>query len=346
MQKLIECVPNFSEGRDMSIIDQITGEIKAVKGARLLHVDPGAATNRTVVTLVGSPHAVVEAAYRAVKKASELIDMAKHQGVHPRLGATDVCPLIPMIGLTEMDCIRLAEQLGRRIGDELTIPVYLYGKAAKTPERTILADIRRGEYESLPEKLVDPAFAPDFGPCEFNAKSGATAIGVRDFMLAYNVNLDTRDRSMAHDIALDLRESGRLKRDINGQIVRDSDGTTVRIPGTLKFVQAAGWFIEEYGCAQVTMNLHNYRVTGLHAVFEAVQKAAVKRGHRATGSELVGMAPKEALLDAGEFYLRQMDNREDQTEREIINMAISSLGLNDKSPFDPDERIIEYAMGE
>lgn len=344
MLKIIECVPNFSEGRDKSIIDQITTQIKNVDGATLLNVDPGADTNRTVVTFVGSPEAVAEAAFQCIKRAAELIDMAKHKGEHPRMGATDVCPFIPVSGVTEQECVQLAEQLGKRVGEELHIPVYLYGKAAKKDDRVNLPDIRQGEYEALPEKLKDPSFAPDFGPVEFNAKSGATVIGVRDFMLAYNVNLNTKDRSLAHDIALDLRESGRAKRDKKGEIIRHADGSAVKIPGKLQFVQGAGWIIEEYGYAQVTMNLHNYHVTGLHTAFEAVRAEAAKRGLLVTGSELIGMAPKEALLDAGKFYLRKQGKHIGVAEREIIHIAILSLGLNDTSPFHPDERIIEYAM--
>lgn len=346
MDKIVECVPNFSEGRDMGIIDQITAEIKAVKGVKLLNVDPGADTNRTVVTFVGAPEAVVEAAFRATQKAAQLIDMTKHTGAHPRMGATDVCPLIPVAGISDEECIQLANQLGKRIGETLNIPVYLYGKAAKKEERRQLPDIRQGEYEALPEKLKEAAFAPDFGPAEFNAKSGATVVGVRDFMLAYNVNLNTTDRSPAHDIALELRESGRAKRHKNGDIIRDETGNAVKIPGKLKFVQGAGWIIEEYGYAQVTMNLHNYHVTGLHTAFEAVREAAKRRGLRVTGSELVGMAPKEALLDAGKFYLRRQGKHIGLAERDIIHIAILSLGLNDTSPFDPKERIIEYAMQE
>ena len=346
MDKIIECVPNFSEGRDKSIINQITNEISAVDGAKLLNVDPGADTNRTVVTFVGSPEAVVEAAFQAVKKAAELIDMSKHSGAHPRMGATDVCPFIPVAGTTIEECIRLAEQLGERSGESLKIPGYLYGKAAKKPERENLPDIRKGEYEALPEKLKDPDFAPDFGPAEFNAKSGAIVVGVRDFMLAYNINLNTKDRSLAHDIALDLRESGRAKRDKNGEIIRDADGKAIKVPGKLKFMQGAGWIIEEYGYAQVTMNLHNYHVTGLHTAFEAVRGEAAKRGLRVTGSELIGLTPKEALLDAGKFYLRQQGKHIGLAERDIIHIAILSLGLNDTSPFDPNERIIEYAMQE
>ncbi len=346
MQKIIECVPNFSEGRDKSIIDQITNQIKNVDGATLLNVDPGADTNRTVVTFVGSPDAVVEAAFQTIKKAAELIDMTKHKGEHPRMGATDVCPFIPVSGVTEQECIQRAEQLGKRVADELHIPVYLYGKAAKKAERVNLPDIRQGEYEALPDKLKDPSFAPDFGPSEFNAKSGATVIGVRDFMLAYNINLNTTYRALTHDIALDLRESGRAKRDKKGEIIRNEDGSAVKIPGKLQFVQGAGWVIEEYGYAQVTMNLHNYHVTGLHTAFEAVRSEAASRGLRVTGSELIGMAPKEALLDAGKFYLRKQGKHLGYAERDIIHIAILSLGLNNTSPFNPDERIIEYAMQE
>ena len=346
MQKLVECVPNFSEGRDMEVIDKITAEIKATDGARLLNVDPGADTNRTVVTFVGPPESVLEAAFKAIKKAAELIDMSKHSGAHPRMGATDVCPFIPVSNVSIEECVDLAKQLGERIGRELEIPVYLYGKAATRPEREKLPDIRKGEYEALPEKLKDSDFAPDFGPAQFNVRSGATVTGVRDFMLAYNVNLNTRDRSLAHEIALNLRESGRAKRDKNGVILRHPDGKAIKAPGKLKFVQGGGWYMEEYGYAQVTMNLHNLNVTGLHTAFEAVREEAAKLGLRVTGSELIGMAPLQALTDAGEFYLRKQGKHVGVSAQEKIHTAILSLGLNDTSPFIPKERIIELAIEE
>ena len=346
MQKLVECVPNFSEGRDMEVIDKITAEIKATDGARLLNVDPGADTNRTVVTFVGPPESVLEAAFKAIKKAAELIDMSKHSGAHPRMGATDVCPFIPVSNVSIEECVDLAKQLGERIGRELEIPVYLYGKAATRPEREKLPDIRKGEYEALPEKLKDPDFAPDFGPAQFNVRSGATVTGVRDFMLAYNVNLNTRDRSLAHEIALNLRESGRAKRDKNGVILRHPDGKAIKAPGKLKFVQGGGWYMEEYGYAQVTMNLHNLNVTGLSTAFEAVREEAAKLGLRVTGSELIGMAPLQALTDAGEFYLRKQGKHIGVSVQEKIHTAILSLGLNDTSPFIPKERIIELAIEE
>jgi glutamate formiminotransferase/formiminotetrahydrofolate cyclodeaminase len=344
MKPIIECVPNFSEGRDKSIIDQIAEMIRQTEGATLLDVDPGADTNRTVVTFVGSPEGVLEAAFQAVKKASELIDMSKHHGAHPRMGATDVCPLIPVAGITDEECIELAKQLGERIGKELSIPVYLYGKAAAKPARVRLPDIREGEYEALSNKLKDPAFKPDFGPTKFNSKSGATAVGVRDFMLAYNINLNTKDRGLAREIALNIRESGRMKRDKAGQIVKDRTGNPVKIPGKLKFCQAGGWVIEEYGYAQVTMNLHNYKITGFHTAFETVRKEAARLGLRVTGSELIGLTPKQALLDAGIYYLKKQGKNIGIPEKEIIHTAILSLGLNDTTPFHPEEKVIEYAI--
>ena len=346
MPKLVECVPNFSEGRDMDVINKISQAIKSVDGVKLLDVDPGADTNRTVVTFVGSPEAAVEAAFLAIQSAAELIDMSKHTGAHPRMGATDVCPFIPVSDMSVDGCIALATQLGERVGEELGIPVYLYGKAARRPEREKLPDIRKGEYEALPEKLKDPEFQPDFGPATFNKRAGATVVGVRDFMLAYNVNLNTRDRSLAHDIALELRESGRAKRDKTGEIIRHPDGSAVKIPGKLEFVQGAGWYLDEYGYAQVSMNLHNLQVTGIHTAFEAVREEAAKRGLRVTGSELIGLTPKQALLDAGIFYLHKQGKHSGVPEHEIIHTAILSLGLNDTTPFDPQERVIEYAIAD
>jgi glutamate formiminotransferase / formiminotetrahydrofolate cyclodeaminase len=346
MQKLIECVPNFSEGRNAKIIEAIAQEIRALDQVQLLNVDPGRDTNRTVITYVGPPEAVVEAAFRAAKKAAELIDMSRHHGAHPRMGATDVCPLIPISGVSDEECIEWAKKLARQIGEELAIPVYLYGKAAARPEREKLPDIRQGEYEALPEKLKNTDFAPDYGPAVFNAKSGATVVGVRDFMLAYNVNLNTRDRALAQEIAMTLRESGRAKRDKAGNILRDEAGNSIKIPGKLQHVQAAGWYIDQYGYAQVSMNLHNLAVTGIHTAFEAVCEEARRLGLRVTGSELIGMAPRQALLDAGIFYLHKQGRHIGVSEAEIIHAAVLSLGLNDTSPFIPGERIIEYAIRE
>ncbi len=346
MDKIIECVPNFSEGRNTEVINQITSAITSVDGVRLLDVDPGKDTNRTVVTFVGYPEYVIEAAFNAIKEASLLIGMAFHKGAHPRMGATDVCPLIPVSGISNKECVRYAEILAKRVGEELGIPVYLYGNAATRPERVKLPDIREGEYEALPEKLKKPEFEPDFGPTLFNPSTGATAIGVRDFMLAYNVNLNTRDTKLAREIALNIRESGRAKRDENGTILRDENGKAIKVPGKLKFCQAAGWYIDEYGYTQVTMNLHNFRVTGLHTAFETVCDEATRLGLRVTGSELVGLLPKQALIDAGEYYLRKQGKAVGVPEESLIHTAILSLGLNDTTPFNPDEKIVEYAIRE
>ncbi|MCK5737852.1 glutamate formimidoyltransferase, partial [bacterium] len=311
---------------------------------RLLNVDPGADTNRTVVTFVGEPGAVVEAAFLAIQKAAEVIDMSRHSGTHPRMGATDVCPFIPISGVTDEECVELAQKLGRSVGTKLGIPIYLYGKAASRPERQNLPDIRQGEYEALPQKMADPTFKPDFGPSVFNAKSGATVIGVRDFMLAYNVNLNIRDRALAKEIALNLRESGRLKRDKQGRLVRDAEGKKVRVPGKLSRVQATGWYIDEYGYAQVTMNLHDLQQTSLHQAFESVVAEAAKLGLRVTGSELIGMTPKQSLIEAGNYYLQRQGKQIGVPEKQVIHTAILSLGLNDTMPFLPEERIIEYAI--
>ena len=346
MQKLIECVPNFSEGRNSQTIDEIAQAISRVEGIRLVNIDPGRDTNRTVMTFIGEPERVIEAAFQAVARATQLIDMSKHHGEHPRIGATDVCPLIPVSGVSEEECIEWAKKLASRIGHELAIPVYLYAKAATRPEREKLPDIRQGEYEALERKLADPEFVPDFGPAAFNARSGATVVGVRDFMLAYNVNLNTRDRHLANDIAMTLRESGRAQRDRDGNIIRNPDGSAVKIPGKLKFVQAVGWYIEQYGYAQVSMNLHNLSVTGIHTAFEAVCEEAGKRGLRVTGSELIGMVPRQTLIDAGLFYLRKQGKHIGVSEAEIVHTTVLSLGLNDTSPFKPQERIIEYAITE
>jgi glutamate formiminotransferase/formiminotetrahydrofolate cyclodeaminase len=332
--KLIECVPNFSEGRDRAVIDAITAEISATPGALLLDVDPGAATNRTVVTFIGGPEAVEEAAFRAIRRASALIDMAKHRGEHPRSGATDVCPFVPVSGATMEDCVLIARRVGRRVGEELGIPVFLYEAAATRPDRRSLADIRKGEYEALPEKLRDPSFAPDFGPARFNPQSGATVIGAREFLIAYNVNLNTRDKKLANTIAQALREAGRTK--------KGADGATTTIPGRFKECRAVGWYIEEFGRAQVSINLTNYKVTPVHEVFDAACDEAAKLGLRVTGSELVGLIPKEALLAAGDHYLAKQGKTPGVPEHERVHTAVLSLGLAELAPFDPSLKVIEY----
>jgi glutamate formiminotransferase/formiminotetrahydrofolate cyclodeaminase len=332
--KLIECVPNFSEGRDRAVIDAIAAEIQATPGAMLLDVDPGAATNRTVVTFIGEPEAVEEAAFRAIKKAAATIDMTRHRGEHPRLGATDVCPFVPVSGATMEDCVAVAKRLGRRVGDELGVPVYLYEAAATRPERRSLADIRKGEYEALAEKMKDAAFAPDFGPSRFNARSGATVIGAREFLIAYNVNLNTRDKKLAGAIAGAIREAGTSK--------RGADGTTTNVPGRFKECRAVGWYIEEFGRAQVSINLTNYKVTPLHAVFDAACEEAAKLGLRVTGSELVGLIPREALLAAGDHYLDLQGKTNGVPENERVHTAVLSLGLSELAAFDPRLKVIEY----
>ena len=347
MKKLIECVPNFSEGRDMGIIDRITQEIDGVDGVKLLDVDPGKATNRTVVTFVGTPDEVLEAAFRAVKKASELIDMSKHKGEHPRMGATDVCPLIPVANITMEEVAQYARKLAERIGTELGIPIYCYEEAAFEPKRRNLANCRSGEYEGLPEKLTKPEWKPDFGPAAFNARTGATAVGARDFLIAYNINLNTTSTRRANSIAFDVREKGRVKREgdpITGKIVKDENGDPVNIPGSLKSVKAIGWFIEEYGVAQISMNLTNISVTPVHIAFDEVCRKADERGIRVTGSELVGLVPKKALIDAGKYFLAKQQRSTGVSEQELIKIAVKSLGLDELKPFDPKEKIIEYLI--
>jgi glutamate formiminotransferase / formiminotetrahydrofolate cyclodeaminase len=347
MQKLIECVPNFSEGRDLNVIRQITDAIKSVEGVSLLDVDPGASTNRTVVTFVGSPEAAVEAAFRAIQKAMELIDMRKHKGAHPRMGATDVCPFIPVSNVSWDEAIACAKQLGTRVGDELNIPTYLYEKAANDKSRSNLSVIRAGEYEGFVEKIRDPAWKPDFGPSVFNERSGATAIGVRDFLVAYNVNLNTKAVRRANAVAFDVRENGRIKTEDgtpSGKPVLDAKGDPVRIPGMLKHVKAIGWYVEEYGIAQVSMNLTNIEETPLHVAFDACAEAASKRGLRATGSEIVGMVPKKCLVDAGRYFLRKQKWSEGASQEELIDIAVRSMGLSELKPFDPKEKVIEFKM--
>ncbi len=347
MKKLIECVPNFSEGRDMAVIKQITDQIESVAGVKLLDVDPGEATNRTVVTFVGEPEAVLDAAFLAVKKASELIDMRKHKGEHPRFGATDVCPLVPVAGITMEETAQLARRLAERIGNELSIPVYCYENAASLPERRNLANCRAGEYEGLQEKLADPKWKPDFGPAAFNAKSGATAVGARDFLVAYNVNLNTTSTRRANAIAFDIREKGRPLREgnqITGKIVKDDKGEQVYIPGSLKACKAIGWYIKEYGIAQISINLTNISITPVHIAFEETCKKAQERGLRVTGSELVGLIPLKAMLDAGKYFLHKQQRSVGISEEEIIKIAVKSLGLDDLKPFNPEEKIIEYIL--
>jgi len=347
MQKLIECVPNFSEGRDQNVIRQITDAIESVDGVSLLDVDPGASTNRTVVTFVGSPDAAVEAAFRAIKKAAELIDMRKHKGAHPRMGATDVCPFIPVSNVSWEEVIACANRLAKRVGDELKIPVYLYEKAAKNESRSNLSVIRAGEYEGFFEKIRQPEWKPDFGPDIFNEKSGATVIGVRDFLVAYNVNLNTRSVRRATSVAFDVRDQGRVKTEDgtpSGKPVLDGNGEPVRIPGMLKHVKAIGWFVKEYGIAQVSMNLTNIEETPLHAAFDACCESAAKRGLRVTGSEIVGMVPKKCLVDAGRYFLRKQKWSEGVSDEESIDIAIRSMGLSELKPFDPKEKVIEFKI--
>jgi glutamate formiminotransferase/formiminotetrahydrofolate cyclodeaminase len=347
MKQLIECVPNFSEGRDLTIIKQITDQIETVEGVRLLDVDPGKATNRTVVTFVGEPAQVIEAAFLAIKKASEIIDMRQHSGEHARMGATDVCPLIPVANISMEETVLFAKALAKRVGEALDIPVYLYESAASKPERRNLATVRAGEYEGLPTKLQDPNWQPDFGPATFNAQAGATVIGARDFLVAYNINLNTTSTRIANAIAFDVREAGRVKREghpVLGKVVNDEKGDPVRIPGTLKSVKAVGWYIEEYGFAQISMNLTNINVTSVHMAFDEVVRAAQERGVRVTGSELVGLIPLRCMLEAGRHYLSKMGRSEGVSDEELIQTAIRSMGLNELGPFDPKKKIIEYLI--
>src|SRR5216110_2303298 len=347
MQKLIECVPNFSEGRDQNIIRQITDVIASVDSVSLLDVDPGASTNRTVVTLVGNPQAAVDGAFRGIKRAAELIDMRKHKGAHPRMGATDVCPFIPVSNVSWEETIACAQKLGKRVGEELKIPVYLYEKAASDKSRANLSVIRSGEYEGFFQKIKQPEWKPDFGPAVLNEKSVATVIGVRDFLVAYNVNLNTKAVRRANSVAFDVREQGRVKTEDGapyGKPVLDANGEPVRIPGVLKHVKAIGWFVKEYGIAQVSMNLTNIEETPLHVAFDACVKAASKRGLRVTGSEIVGMVPKKCLTDAGRYFLRKQKWSEGVSEEELIDIAIRSMGLSELKHFDPKEKVIELKI--
>jgi glutamate formiminotransferase/formiminotetrahydrofolate cyclodeaminase len=333
--QLIECVPNFSEGNDLNIIKQITDEIEKVEGVRLLNVDPGKATNRTVVTMVGEPENVVVAAFNAIRKAGELIDMSKHKGEHPRMGATDVCPLIPIANITMEETAAYAQQLAKRVGEELGIPVYLYEAAQPDAARNNLSVIRAGEYEGFFKKIKEPKWKPDFGPAEFDAKRGATVIGARDFLVAYNINLNTTSTRRANAIAFDVREAGRNV---------DIDGRKVNQPGTLKSVKAIGWFIEEYGVAQISMNLTNINITPVHVAFDEVCNKATARGIRVTGSELVGLIPLKSMTDAGRYFLQKQKRSTGVSEKELVKIAIKSMGLDELTPFNPEERIIEYML--
>lgn len=343
MLPIIECVPNFSEGNDMSVINQVTAEIESVEGVRLLNVDPGKATNRTVVTMVGAPDAVVEAAFRAIKKAGELIDMSKHKGEHPRMGATDVCPLIPIANISMEETAAYAQQLAKRVGEELNLPVYLYEAAQPNKERNNLSVIRAGEYEGFFKKITLPEWKPDFGPTLFDEKRGGTVIGARDFLVAYNVNLNTTSTRRANAVAFDVREAGRTKKE-NGKNVLDENGKPIVIPGSLKAVKAIGWYIEEYGIAQISINLTNINITPMHIAFDEVCKKADARGIRVTGSELVGLIPLKAMLDAGKYFLLKQKRSVGVSEKELIKIAVKSLGLDELTPFNPEERIIEYML--
>lgn len=350
--RLIECVPNFSEGRNEKVIDAIADAIRGVQGASLLDVDKGYSTNRTVMTLVGSPEAILEAAFQGIAAAARLIDMRQHKGEHPRMGATDVCPFIPVSEVTMEECACLAEQLGERVGTELGIPVYLYAEAARSEDRRNLADIRKGEYEGLQEKMKDPSFKPDFGPNKFNATAGATVIGARQFLIAYNVNLNTRSKKLANDIALTIREAGRAKRnsageiekDTAGEIEKDIAGNNIIVPGTLKACRAVGWYVDEYKRAQVSINLVDFTQTSLEHAFDEVSRVAEQLGLRATGSEIVGLAPLLPMLQAGRHYLRKQGRCTGVSQEELIETAIQSLGLAEVSPFDPKQKIIEYRV--
>ena len=335
MQQLIECVPNFSEGVDQNIINQITAEIETVEGVRLLNVDRGKATNRTVVTMIGEPAAVIEAAFRAIKKAGELIDMSKHKGEHPRMGATDVCPLIPVANISMQETVKYAQQLAKRVGEELQLPVYLYEAAQPDKKRSNLSHIRAGEYEAFAKKILHPEWKPDYGPAIFDAKRGATVIGARDFLVAYNVNLNTTSTRRANAIAFDVREAGRNV---------EENGVTINKPGTLKAVKAIGWFIEEYGIAQISINLTNINITPVHIAFDEICNKANERGIRVTGSELVGLIPLKAMLDAGKYFLLKQQRSAGVSENELIKIAIKSMGLDELAPFKPEERIIEYML--
>ncbi len=347
MQQLIECVPNFSEGTDLNIIKQITNQIESVEGVKLLNVDPGKATNRTVVTFVGTPAAVIEAAFLAIKKAGELIDMSKHKGEHPRMGATDVCPLIPISNITMQETAKYAQQLAKRVGEALNLPIYLYEEAQTNKSRSNLSVIRNGEYEGFFKKIKLPEWKPDFGPQEYDAKRGATVIGARDFLVAYNINLNTTSTRRANSVAFDVREAGRVLREgdaVTGKIITNADGSPKSMPGSLKAVKAIGWYIEEYGVCQISMNLTNINITPVHIAFDEVCNKATERGLRVTGSELVGLIPLKSLLDAGKYFLLKQKRSIGVSEHELIKIAVKSMGLDELAPFKPEERIIEYLL--
>lgn len=347
MKKLIECVPNFSEGRDLAVIKKITASMEAVEGVKLLDVDPGKDTNRTVVTIVGEPEAVIEAAFYGIKTASELIDMSKHTGEHPRMGATDVCPLIPISNISMEETAEYAHKLAKRVGEKLNIPIYMYESAATSAERKNLATVRAGEYEGLEKKLADPQWKPDYGPTQHHVGAGATAIGARDFLIAYNVNLNTESVKRANSVAFDIREKGRIKRlrnPVTGTIVLDAQGNPERTMGSCKGVKAIGWYIEEYGQAQISMNITDINQTKLHEAFEACRESATRRGLRVTGSELVGLVPKKVMLETGKYYLNQQDRSSGVSEKTLIHIAAKSLGLDEITPFDPDKKVIEYLL--
>jgi glutamate formiminotransferase / formiminotetrahydrofolate cyclodeaminase len=346
MKQLIECVPNFSEGRNMEVIKHITDAIESVEGVLLLNVDPGKATNRTVVTFVGEPHLVTEAAFRGISKAAELIDMTRHKGEHPRMGATDVCPFIPVANISMEETAAWSRKLGERVGNELKIPVYIYEEAQPDKTRSNLSVIRAGEYEGFPKKIKLPEWKPDYGPVDLPLRHGATVIGARDFLIAYNVNLNTKSVKRANSIAFDIREAGRVKLDEKGKKVLDTNGNEVRIPGSLKGVKAIGWYIQEYGVAQVSINITKFRETPLHQVFEECYKSAYNRGMRVTGSELIGLVPLSAMLEAGRYFLNKQKLSSGISDRELIHIAVKSMGLDELGPFDPQKRIIEYILNE
>ncbi|MDC1038212.1 glutamate formimidoyltransferase [Candidatus Marinimicrobia bacterium] len=352
MNKLIECVPNFSEGRDKSKIDNIVKQMSDVPGITILDVDPGQDTNRTVVTIVGAPEAIAEAAFQGIKRASEVLDMGQHSGTHPRMGATDVCPFIPVSNITIEECVDLSKQVGKRVGDELGIPIFLYEKSAQKPDREKLPTIRKGEYEGLSEKLKDGNWQPDFGPAKLHVKAGATAMGCREFLIAYNINLNTKDHRLATDIAFELREAGRSKRSPNpdsknlldGEIIRQENGKPVKVPGMFKDVKGIGWYVELFNRAQISINFNNYKVSTIHDVFDAACKLAEERGIRVTGSELVGLIPLEAMIMAGKYYLKKQNRSLGVPTADIVECAVQSLGLNDVTKFNPQEKIIDYAV--
>jgi len=347
MEQLIECVPNFSEGLDLSIIKQITDECEKIDGIKLLNVDPGKTTNRTVVTFVGNPQAVIDAAFNAIKKAGELIDMSKHKGEHPRMGATDVCPLIPIKNISLQETAIYAQKLAKRVGEELNLPIYLYEEAQTNKKRSNLSEIRAGEYEGYFKKILLPEWKPDFGPQIFDEKRGATVIGARDFLVAYNINLNTTSTRRANSIAFDVREAGRVLRDgdpITGKVILNADGSPKSIPGSLKSVKAIGWYIQEYGVCQISMNLTNINITPIHIAFDEVVKKASDRGIRVTGSELIGLIPLKGMLDAGKYFLNKQKRSVGVSESELIKIAVKSMGLDELAPFNPEERIIEYVL--